>query len=73
MTMVSQVDPGTGTHCITMFEQASCPRSSRQFSFPNQNGQCTNVNTGTGILSFICAPSNICLTTFNVNGEYNRP
>ena len=51
-----------------MFEQAGCPRSSPLFTFPNQDGQCTPVDTGTAILSFICAPNNSCLSPL-VNGK----
>ncbi|KAI0762439.1 hypothetical protein C8Q74DRAFT_151987 [Fomes fomentarius] len=59
-----RVDGGSGDHCVTMFEGAGCPNdhggTAFMHTFVNQNGQCTNVNTGTPILSFLCSPNNIC-------------
>ncbi|KAI0762441.1 hypothetical protein C8Q74DRAFT_1220412 [Fomes fomentarius] len=56
-----RVDSGTGTHCVTMFAAAGCPSGQQTFTFTGQNGQCTNVNTGTNVRSFLCAPNNNCL------------
>lgn len=46
-----------------MFEDPNCPAGAegRMFTFTNENGGCQNVNTGTGIQSFLCSSNNICL------------
>ncbi|KAL1943641.1 hypothetical protein VTO73DRAFT_4086 [Trametes versicolor] len=58
-----RVDGGSGGHCVTMFEDPNCPAGAegRMFTFTNENGGCQNVNTGTGIQSFLCSSNNICL------------
>ncbi|EJD44475.1 hypothetical protein AURDEDRAFT_166566 [Auricularia subglabra TFB-10046 SS5] len=45
--------PGVGgTHCVAFYVNGDC--SGQRFNFTNQQGQCTNVNTGTAINSFRC-------------------
>ncbi|EIW52706.1 uncharacterized protein TRAVEDRAFT_53146 [Trametes versicolor FP-101664 SS1] len=56
-----RVDPGSGPHCMTLYIDAGCLAHSEGFTLTGQEGGCQNVNTGTDIQSFICAPSNICL------------
>ncbi|OJT11894.1 hypothetical protein TRAPUB_11540 [Trametes pubescens] len=59
-----RVDSGTGTHCVTVFEDPDCPRDGMGFHqafFEGQTGQCTNVNIGTNVRSFLCAPDDTCL------------
>jgi len=50
-------------HCVTTFVNPGCPAGdqSKIYTFTEQNGQCTHVNTGTPIKSFICSGNNICL------------
>ncbi|EJD45115.1 hypothetical protein AURDEDRAFT_165656 [Auricularia subglabra TFB-10046 SS5] len=43
--------PGVA-HCVAFYVNSGCV--GQRFNFTNQNGQCTNVNTGTGINSFRC-------------------
>ncbi|KAF9035173.1 hypothetical protein BJ165DRAFT_1355826 [Panaeolus papilionaceus] len=51
-----------GTHCISYFENNACnfQESLGGTSIVNGN-QCSNVNTGGPVNSFICAPNTICL------------
>ncbi|KAF8882776.1 hypothetical protein CPB84DRAFT_1659569, partial [Gymnopilus junonius] len=48
-----------GTHCVVAFQDSRC-------SIPvgvilnSGGGQCSNVNTGTTILSLRCSPNSIC-------------
>ncbi|EIW52702.1 uncharacterized protein TRAVEDRAFT_53143 [Trametes versicolor FP-101664 SS1] len=56
-----RVDGGSGNHCVTMFVDSGCPSSGEGFTFQNEDGNCQNVNTGTNIQSFLCAPNNNCI------------
>ncbi|EJD44477.1 hypothetical protein AURDEDRAFT_166568 [Auricularia subglabra TFB-10046 SS5] len=49
--------PGV-THCVAFYVGGNC--DGQRFNFTNQQGQCTNVNTGTGIESFQCFPNWWC-------------
>ncbi|EIW52709.1 uncharacterized protein TRAVEDRAFT_53149 [Trametes versicolor FP-101664 SS1] len=62
------VDGGSGNHCVSLFVNGSC--SGQVFTFQNQNGACQNVNTGTDIQSFLCAPSNQCLSPLTCGGAF---
>lgn len=55
-----QVDAGVGNHCVTMFGEPGCS-GGIMHTFVNQSAQCTHVNTGTNVRSFLCAPNNTCL------------
>lgn len=46
---------------MTLYIDAGCQAHSEGFTLTGQEGGCQNVNTGTDIQSFTCAPSNICL------------
>ncbi|EJD44790.1 hypothetical protein AURDEDRAFT_166269 [Auricularia subglabra TFB-10046 SS5] len=51
--------PGVGgTHCVAFFVNGGC--TGQMFNFTNQQGQCTNVNTGTDIESFRCFAGSGC-------------
>ncbi|KAI0822857.1 hypothetical protein BC628DRAFT_1326235 [Trametes gibbosa] len=56
-----RVDSGTGDHCVTVFVDPGCPTDGQGFFLPHQEGACQNVNTGTNIRSFTCAPDAACL------------
>ncbi|KAI0748186.1 hypothetical protein C8Q80DRAFT_1270624 [Daedaleopsis nitida] len=57
-----RVDGGSGGHCVTVFEDAHCGAGAGGpvFVFPNEDGGCQNVNTGTDIQSFLCSSGNFC-------------
>ena len=58
-----QVDSSSTNHCVTFFVNPGCPAepTNEEYTYTEQNGQCTHVYTGTPIKSFICSPNNICL------------
>ncbi|KAF8887984.1 hypothetical protein CPB84DRAFT_1786599 [Gymnopilus junonius] len=53
---------GSGTHCVTYFENSSCEFFEAQGGTDIvAAGACQNVNTGGPVGSFICAPTEFCL------------
>ena len=58
---VSQVDGGSGPHCVTVFVDGNCPVMGTQFAIIGQEGQCTNFDGITlNFVSANCSPSNDC-------------
>ncbi|KAJ7882684.1 hypothetical protein B0H13DRAFT_2344556 [Mycena leptocephala] len=45
-------------HCVTMYGDAAC--TSSLFPNPNQDGQCSAIESGNPVLAFSCAPDNTC-------------
>ncbi|KAF8882775.1 hypothetical protein CPB84DRAFT_1750838 [Gymnopilus junonius] len=49
----------TGTHCVVAFEDGACSIPVGEFS-NGGSGACSNVNTGTTVLSLRCSPNFVC-------------
>ncbi|KAJ7069676.1 hypothetical protein C8F01DRAFT_1078181 [Mycena amicta] len=48
------------THCVTMFGDSSCTEV--LFPNPNQNGQCSAIESGNPVLAFSCSSNNTCVS-----------
>ncbi|PPQ65705.1 hypothetical protein CVT26_000322 [Gymnopilus dilepis] len=56
----------SGTHCVVAFEDGAC--SIPVGSIENSGGgHCSNVNTGTTVLSLRCSPNSACDTVAPAN------
>lgn len=49
-----------GTHCVTYFLDSGCEELVGDAELTED--ECTNVNTGTNVVSFICGPNDVCDT-----------
>ncbi|KAF8214239.1 hypothetical protein K438DRAFT_1927365 [Mycena galopus ATCC 62051] len=50
--------PAGAEVCVTMFLDASC--TTVAFPNPNQDGECTAIESGNPILAYSCSSDNVC-------------